>query len=611
MIEEEKVNRRKGGEYLPLRTLMRLRHYAIDDLYIVNFFGDVDYNRLLAALCNRRPDAMKRFISTTRVHEVEINHHHTHAIAAVLEAWTGLIRTAQPGGAFHVLVADGIGHDCEATTLYSVAVNPERPFQDSVATLRVIEKIHANQLSCGMLFGRIACNADTGFAVLKDESKTLGYEIEIRQFLTQKRKARVDAIIDRLANAFVLGRPHHLVSRLRADILRLLPEAATYSPAPASLRLGPPALRPISLSLLPDGAANLLSLRREPTRVLRAYAREEYFGHGLSVRRFQQLSSSFVPAPNYLKPWLVGLDRDQIRIVCSYVANQFIEAYVLAFLRRHQVTDLIVGGGLHFNVKLNRTLLRAIHGRFSATPLAGDIAHVPAVAAILHPELAPRLTSLRWLARTLTPPRQWLDTEDIIHVQDAQHFVELCATRISQGKIVNIIKGWGEYGPRALLNSSTLCLPSEENRRIINILNGRDDRMPMAPVLREEDVIELFEVEEARRVIGSLTSMIVALTWRTGIDPAWYGGVMHRCEDGRFSGRPQVVCRDDHVNHSILTKVAVLTCRLALINTSFNIHGKATVLTLRHAFHDFAFQRRQAQKNGLPAPLLLIGDFRD
>ena len=49
MTEEEKENRRKGGEYPPLRTLLRLRHYSIDDLYIVNFLGDIDFDCLLAS----------------------------------------------------------------------------------------------------------------------------------------------------------------------------------------------------------------------------------------------------------------------------------------------------------------------------------------------------------------------------------------------------------------------------------------------------------------------------------------------------------------------------------------------------------------------------------
>jgi hypothetical protein len=90
------------------------------------------------------------------------------------------------------------------------------------------------------------------------------------------------------------------MSRLRADILRLLPELATYIPAPTPYRPDPPVLRPIPLSPLPDDepGTNLLSLRHEPTRVLRADARNEYFAHGLSLRRFQQLSSSVVPAAN-------------------------------------------------------------------------------------------------------------------------------------------------------------------------------------------------------------------------------------------------------------------------------------------------------------------------
>ena len=64
--------------------------------------------------------------------------------------------------------------------------------------------------------------------------------------------------------------------------------------------------------------------------------------------------------------------------------------------------------------------------------------------------------------------------------------------------------------------------------------------MPMAPVLREDDLINLFEPEEARRIVGWLTGMIVALTWRKEIDHTWYGGVMHRNLAGDFTGRPRL-----------------------------------------------------------------------
>ena len=123
------------------------------------------------------------------MYEVRINHHQTHAIAAILEAWNGLRLTGQPGGSFHVLILDGTGHDYEAITLYRVELMPDRPLQENIATLSLIEKIYASQLSCGLLFGRIVCNADTGFAVLKDEFKSLGYESEISKLLSPRQTA--------------------------------------------------------------------------------------------------------------------------------------------------------------------------------------------------------------------------------------------------------------------------------------------------------------------------------------------------------------------------------------------------------------------------------------
>jgi len=69
------------------------------------------------------------------------------------------------------------------------------------------------------------------------------------------------------------------------------------------------------------------------------------------------------------------------------------------------------------------------------------------------------------------------------------------------GKIIGVVRGRSELGPRALGNRSILCNPTLPNMKdILNMkVKNREYYRPFAPVVRLEDVNKYFEFDQESR----------------------------------------------------------------------------------------------------------------
>lgn len=149
------------------------------------------------------------------------------------------------------------------------------------------------------------------------------------------------------------------------------------------------------------------------------------------------------------------------------------------------------------------------------------------------------------------------------------------AQRLADGKIVGVMRGRAEFGPRALGNRSILADPrSPEMKDRINLaVKGREPYRPFAPVVAESDVDAWFEH-------GQLSPyMSLTLPWleeRKALVPA----VVH--EDG--SGRLQTVSPQSAPwMYSLTQAFGELTGVPIVLNTSFNIMGKPIVHSVEDA----------------------------
>lgn len=154
--------------------------------------------------------------------------------------------------------------------------------------------------------------------------------------------------------------------------------------------------------------------------------------------------------------------------------------------------------------------------------------------------------------------------------------------RLCRGEPVARCVGPMEFGPRALGHRSILA-PADrhETADALNRALKRDDFMPFAPILREEDVLDSFPASAP--VARSLRFMTVALPASEAFRRACPAAVH---VDG--TARPQVVVRSEEPEvYALLSAYRARTGLPALVNTSFNLHGEPIVCSATDAVRSF------------------------
>eukprot|EP00439_Symbiodinium_sp_Y106_P021694 s8167_g2.t1 len=137
--------------------------------------------------------------------------------------------------------------------------------------------------------------------------------------------------------------------------------------------------------------------------------------------------------------------------------------------------------------------------------------------------------------------------------------------------IIAVVRGRQEFGPRALGHRSLLAVPDATMKDRMNRLKARQWYRPVAPMIAEEDLVEVF----GRRILSPYMSMAPEVLEETRKK---FPALAHF--DG--TARHQSVSRaDEPWVHALLLAVGRRTGLAALINTSFNTKGKPIVNTVR------------------------------
>jgi carbamoyltransferase len=146
---------------------------------------------------------------------------------------------------------------------------------------------------------------------------------------------------------------------------------------------------------------------------------------------------------------------------------------------------------------------------------------------------------------------------------------------LADGKVVGLIEGKMELGPRALGARTILADPRDINANLtINERLGRVEYMPFAPVILEEYASDILVDWSPKHLSSRHMTVIYAVhdKWKEKLK-----GVVH--VDGTV--RPQVICRKDNkVYYDIVEAFFKCTGIPVLINTSFNSHGEPIVRTI-------------------------------
>lgn len=257
------------------------------------------------------------------------------------------------------------------------------------------------------------------------------------------------------------------------------------------------------------------------------------------------------------------------RSILAFFVQSLLEAVVLELVDDLDCKNLILSGGVFYNVKLNHKLLNHVWnrgGKLCVYPLAGDQGNALGLWKI-HDGLG-RLfpDTLCWGLR---------DLKDVGHVRNLHVFSSeyeassFILTALKDVGYVNLVRGNMEFGPRALCNTSTLALPTRGAVAEINAANNRNTVMPMAPVMTRSMYESMFHC--TGNVWKSEQHMIVAMQYRDLVLSQELMGIAHgyKYPFEYYTGRPQVIDERDNLMDYILTEVGH-----PLINTSFNFHGR-------------------------------------
>lgn len=152
-------------------------------------------------------------------------------------------------------------------------------------------------------------------------------------------------------------------------------------------------------------------------------------------------------------------------------------------------------------------------------------------------------------------------------------------SELRDGKIIGVVRGRAEHGPRALGNRSIICDPSiKEMKDILNAkVKHREWYRPFAPVVRLEDISEYFEWDTEARWMSFCPT--VKSEWRKKLP-----SITHIDNTARV----QTVTREQNPwLYDLLTEFKKETGVGVLLNTSFNVNGKPILSTIHDAFKIF------------------------
>lgn len=261
-------------------------------------------------------------------------------------------------------------------------------------------------------------------------------------------------------------------------------------------------------------------------------------------------------------------------------AQDLLEGHMLAIAKsidpRGRYRTLCGAGGVFLNCKLNHALLsRTGFERLHVFPAAGDdgqsvgaafiaysqcvgapsnrvLAHAYYGASYQPAEIADRIRHFGLTAKRLD--RNWL--------------CERLAEDLAAGKLVGLLRGRSEIGPRALCHRSILADPRREGMKdCLNYVKGRELFRPFAPVIAAEDQFTYFDLEQESPF------MLLATRLRPPYRAA-LPAIVHADETSRVQA---IGAEQDPFVHALLRAFETRTGYAVLLNTSFNLAGDPIV----------------------------------
>jgi len=157
--------------------------------------------------------------------------------------------------------------------------------------------------------------------------------------------------------------------------------------------------------------------------------------------------------------------------------------------------------------------------------------------------------------------------------------IDFVTSLLLNKKILGLYQGKSEHGPRALGNRSIICEAiNPETYDIINSKLQRNDYMPFAPAVLDEDASNLFQIKKS-----AYTAEFMTMLYDT--NPEWADKLPTVTHPKDKTARIQIVTEQSNpMFHQILKSYKEKTGFGCLVNTSFNVHNEPIVDKPEEAF---------------------------
>jgi carbamoyltransferase len=183
-------------------------------------------------------------------------------------------------------------------------------------------------------------------------------------------------------------------------------------------------------------------------------------------------------------------------------------------------------------------------------------------------------------------------------IDDASERAARIAELVADGRVVGLLTGRMEFGPRALGHRSILGDPrSPRMQSVMNLkIKYRESFRPFAPAVLAERAAEFFEIGVESPYMMLVAQVAERLRTGNGHPPAedlrdWVNEVrseLPAITHVDHSARLQTVSRERSPEfHAILSAFDELTGCPVMINTSFNVRGEPIVCTPEDAYRCF------------------------
>lgn len=299
---------------------------------------------------------------------------------------------------------------------------------------------------------------------------------------------------------------------------------------------------------------------------------------------------------NFYRPFFQPYDDELVEELKSYkredvasAAQAHLEEMMCGLLSHHLAefdgprVDLMCAGGVFGNVKVTQALKKVPRiGRAYVQPQMGDGGLCLGAAALANEQL--REVSSSGARKTESMTTMYLgpswDYKSNLQIQapsdvhDCQVAAREIVNSLLEGKVIGLIQGRMEFGPRALCNRTILSRTSDSSiNEWLNKRMQRTEFMPFAPVIRLERAAEaILDFNPDDITLAYMTSTVEVTEKFEALCPA----VVHIDN----TARPQIVTSESNpFIWRVLKGWETASGELSLVNTSFNLHEEPIVLS--------------------------------